>query len=262
MTEPLNRDNYFSDENNMLYMGSSQFKSFNTCESSALAQLKGEWPGPSGTALLVGSYIDAYFEGSLDKFKSEHPEIFSKSGSLKADYIQAEMIIERVSRDPMFMRFMAGEKQTIMTGEIEGVPVKIRIDSYHPEKTIVDLKCMKDFAPIWSDEDGYKVPFVEKWGYDYQGAMYQEIERQQTNRKKPLPFFLAAVTKQNEPDLAIISIHQEMLDCALLVIKARIKRFDDIKHGLIEPERCGRCEYCRHTKVLTEIVDYREVGNG
>ena len=42
------------------------------------------------------------------------------------------------------MEYMSGEKQVIMTGEIEGVPVKIKIDSYHPNKMIVDLKVMSE----------------------------------------------------------------------------------------------------------------------
>jgi hypothetical protein len=28
-----------------------------------------------------------------------------------------------------------------------------------------------------------------------------------------------------------------------------------MKQGLIEPDRCGECEYCRETKVLSEIIE-------
>ena len=37
----------------------------------------GEWGKEKSTALLVGSYVDAYFEGSLDVFVAENPEIFN-----------------------------------------------------------------------------------------------------------------------------------------------------------------------------------------
>ena len=39
----INKDNYFSEENNMKYTGSSQIKDFLKCESYALAKLNGEW---------------------------------------------------------------------------------------------------------------------------------------------------------------------------------------------------------------------------
>ena len=52
-------------------------------------------PAPPSTALLVGSYVDRCFEGpkSFEHFKAEHPEIFKKDGTLKADYSKAEELI-------------------------------------------------------------------------------------------------------------------------------------------------------------------------
>ena len=69
---------------------------------------------------MVGSYVDSNFEGTLDIFKAQHPEIFMKSGELKADYRKAEEIINRIEQDKLFMEYMAGEKQTIITAEIDG----------------------------------------------------------------------------------------------------------------------------------------------
>jgi bacterioferritin-associated ferredoxin len=256
----ITSETYFSPENELKYIGSSQFKAFMSCEASALASIRGEYVEEKSTALLVGSYVDAYFEGTLDIFRSKNPEIFTKSGTLKSEYVQAEKIIQRIERDEMFMKYMSGEKQVIMTGEIEGVPVKIKIDSYHPGKCIVDLKVMRDFAPIWVDGQG-KLPFVEAWGYDIQAGIYQEIERQSRGADaKPLPFFIAGATKQKTTRLKIISIPQETMDAALQIVRQNIKHFDDLKHGIGEPERCGTCDYCAETEVLTEIVDYREVG--
>ena len=42
------------------------------------------------------------------------------------------------------MSFMAEKSRSLMTGEISGVPVKVKVDSLLPDK-IVDLKVMKDF---------------------------------------------------------------------------------------------------------------------
>ena len=138
----LTASNYFSRDNQLKYMGVSQFKAFEQCQTAALAEIKGEYIRPMTTALLIGSYVDSYFEGTLDLFKEQHPEIFKRDGTLKSEYVQADYIIERASQSKEFMNYMSGEKQVIMTGEIAGVPVKIKVDSLHPEK-IVDLKVMK-----------------------------------------------------------------------------------------------------------------------
>ena len=161
----LTNENYFSSENQMKYMGVSQFKAFEKCPASALAvEVKGEYVLPKKTALLVGSYVDSHFEGTLDIFKAQHPELFKRDGNLKADYVQAEQIINYLENDDLFMEYMSGEKQVIMTGEIEGVAVKIKVDSLLPDK-IVDLKIMKDFEPIYVPEKG-RLNFIEAWEYD------------------------------------------------------------------------------------------------
>lgn len=253
----IKADNYFSPENSLKYMGSSQFKSFMQCEASSLAEIKGEQRREESTALLVGSYVDAYFEGTLDTFILSHPNILTKSGTLKADYTYANEIIDRVKRDELFMKHMNGKKQVIMTGEIQGVPVKIKIDVLHKDK-IVDLKCVKDFKPIWSDELRMKQNFIDSWGYDIQGAIYQEIVRQNTGEL--LPFIIAAMTKENpEPDLGLFEITQPDIDTAMFVVKSNINRFERLKAGLDEPKRCGTCAYCRKTKKLTHVIDYKEM---
>lgn len=253
----ITNNNYFSPEANEMYMSSSQFKDFLKCEACAMAKLKGAYNQPVTTALIVGSYVDAYFEGTLDNFRKQHPEILKRDGDLKADYVQADYIIERVTHDKLFMKYMSGEKQVIMTGEIEGVPFKIKIDSYHKGKAIVDLKVVKDFQQIWDNNVKAKVPFVEYWGYDIQGAIYQEIAYQKTGVR--LPFFLAAVTKENEPDLCLMNIPQERLDVCMTTVRALVKRFQAVKHSAELPSRCERCDYCKNTKVLTSIIDYRDM---
>lgn len=249
----LTNSNYFSKENNIKYMSASQFKSFFLeCEAKALAEAKGDYVREKTKPMLVGSFVDAYFEGSLDDFKLENPEIFKKDGGLKSDFRQAEDIIARVQRDEFFMQFLSGQKQVIKTGEIEGVLFKSKIDSYHEGRAIVDLKVMKDFSREW--KDGLKISFIEKWGYDLQASIYVQLEGNN------LPFFIAAVTKEKEPDLEIISIPRERLDVCLDMVKKHVKRFDDIKKGLVEPTRCEKCNWCKSTKKLTEIISYEDIG--
>ena len=124
----LTEENYYSDIANYEYMSVSQFKDFNgtygkaACEAAAVAKLKGTYKEPKSTALLIGSYVDRYFEGTLESYKKEEPAIFKKDGKLKAEYIQADTLIKRAERDELFMKYMSGKKQVIMTAELYGTP--------------------------------------------------------------------------------------------------------------------------------------------
>lgn len=243
----LTNDNYYSDESNREYMSVSQYKSFRSCEAMAMAELQGEWKRPKSTALLVGSYVDAWFEGTLEQFKAENPEIFKRDGTLKADYVQAEEIIKRVQNDEMFMEYMSGEKQKLFTAELFGVPWKIKVDSLLPDK-IVDLKVMRSMERIMGKS------FVEHWGYDLQMAVYAAVHG------KNLDTYLAVVTKQTPSDIELIEVPKWRREECLEDVKRNLPRIIKIKRGEITPERCGICEYCRATKKITEPIDFELVG--
>ena len=141
-----------------------------------------------------------------------------------------------------------------MATELFGVPWKAKFDVYD-EQRIVDLKCVRDFEDIFDKSYGWR-SWVEFWGYDIQGAVYQKIEQIVTGRDKPLPFYIAAVTKEKTPDINIIHIPQHILDAALGMVEAKIERFDLIKSGDVEPIRCEKCDYCKSTKVLKAPEEY------
>lgn len=247
----LTNENYYSDIANQRFLSVSQYKSFQKCEAAAMAQIRGEWKQSSSTALLVGSYVDSWFEGTLGEFHEEHPEIFKKDGSLKADYIQAAQIIDRVQADATFMEYMSGKKQMIFTAELFGAKWKIKIDSLLPDK-IVDLKVMRSMERIMGKS------FVEHWGYDLQMAVYAAVYKAVTG--KDLETYLAVVTKQVPADMEIIHIPDWRRDELLKEIERRIPRILALKSGQAEPERCGVCDYCRATKILTEPLDFELVG--
>lgn len=149
------------------------------------------------------------------------------------------------------MKYMSGEKQKIMTGELFGAEWKIKMDSYLPI-AIVDLKVMASISkPEWVRDIGY-LDFVRYWGYDIQGAVYQEIDYRNTGVRKP--FYIAAATKEAEPDIQIIQITQNYLDEALGVVKANMPRVLEVKAGRAKPDRCEQCDCCRHTRVLTHPI--------
>ena len=78
----LTNENYFAPESSQSYMSVSQFKSFLDCEARTMAELNGEYHKATTDSLLIGSYVDAFFEGTLQSFISAHPEmqIISSSG--------------------------------------------------------------------------------------------------------------------------------------------------------------------------------------
>ena len=249
----VTRRNYFSVKANMEYMGATQFKDFCKCEAMALAKAKGEYIPSSTTALLQGSYMDAYFENDIEKFREEHPEMFKKNGELLACYKDVEDIIEFVKQDEVFMKHCIGKQQKVMTGEINGVKFKILIDSMLPDMT-VDRKLIKDFEDIYDKNAGMRKVFWDYWGYDKQGAIYQAIRSQNENLKMK-PFVLACVTKEKQPNKELIWFDQDILDYTLNeIIIPQAPRFDAIKKGIIEPTSCGVCEYCLSKKKMQQGI--------
>ncbi len=262
----LTNGNYYSQEANREYMSVSQFKDFNgtygrmACEYSALEKLEGRWEDEKSTALMVGSYVDSYFEGTLEQFKAENPDLFTQKGELKAAYKQAEQIIARIERDEYFMKYMGGQKQVIMTGELFGAKWKIKMDSYIPNVAIVDLKVMASITDLkWVKDIGY-LDFVRYWGYDIQGAIYQEIVRQNTGKK--LPFYIAGATKEKEPDIQIVHVTDNYLQEALHMVEASMPRILRVKNGEADPDRCELCDCCRHNRVLTRPISITDLTAG
>lgn len=169
--DKLNNYNYFSKENELKYTGSTQIKRFLECESKALAILKGEWQEEKSKAMMVSSYIDEAISGTLESFKDNNPEIFLKNGDLKADYKIAQEVFEQMQQDEMFWKYVNGEHQVIMTGEISGVPVKIKIDSFYPDKVIVDEKAVANFDLIWNEKTHQKENFIDYYDYVLQRSI-------------------------------------------------------------------------------------------
>lgn len=266
----LTEENYFSPEANAEYFSASQLKSFMDCEAKAMADLRGEFQREESTALLVGSYVDAHFSKTLDLFKAQHPDLYTRTGSLRSEYQQADEIIARIERDRLASLMLSGEIQPIFTGKINGVSFKGKLDVLlnsdqcdaiahefplmdellFAPGAIVDLKVMRDFEPQYKDGEG-RLNFIDFWKYDLSMAVYQRLVAE--NRDGELyPCFILAATKEKVPNLGLFRIPQEKLDAAAsLYFYDPLTRAVKVKTGEEEPERCGDCEYCKQTKVLT-----------
>lgn len=246
----LTPDNYYEPDE---YMSVSAFKRLEKCEAS------NEFDGSQETtdAMLIGSYVDAYIEGTLEKFKSKHPEIFASrgvcKGELKMSYKNADEICAFISKDNVFSQFMSGEKQRIMTGEIAGIPFKIKMDSYSPNIAINDLKVMATIT----DRKGYYYDFITPWGYDLQLGAYQEIVRQNTGKK--LLCYICAVTKETPINSVIVNVPQVILDKAVYHIEEKIQHLYDVKTGKVEAVGCGICDICIKKRTSTPIISLLDI---
>lgn len=248
----LTNENYYSKESNEQYMSVSQLKTWVDCPAKAEASLKGEYTMPEKTALLVGGYVDAWAEGTLDEFKENHPNIFKKDGSLKADYVKADEIIERIKSDEVFCHYaLDGQKQVIETAELFGCMWKIKIDNLRDD-CIVDLKCMKDMQRVMGRS------FIEYWHYDWQLAVYQEVHYRVTGNR--LPCFLAVVTKEEPSNIEVIEVPQWRLDECMAEIEQLMPNILAMRSGDKEIIGCGVCDHCRGVKKVVAPIDFQVVG--
>ena len=243
---------YFADTE---HMSVSRFKKFDRCEVDGMTDF-----GEPSDAMMVGSYVDHYISGTLEQFKIDNPSLFStrnpNKGELKAPYRQAEEICKFIDDDVNLTQFMQGDKQTVMTGEIGGVPFKGKFDIYAKGITINDLKIMASIT----DRKGNYYDFITAWGYDYQASLYQELSFQNTGEK--LPFFVCVVTKEEPFNSAIIQVDQVTMDIKLQEVTEKIQHYYNVWKGIEEPIGCGICKSCIKQRTVTPIISLEDLQGG
>ena len=257
----LNHENYFAPEMMAKYMSTSQFKGFEACEYAALAELRGETLKDK-EAFKEGRYFEHCITGNEEHFMMANPDMVSSRGAtkgdLKSNFKRVVGSVEAFKRQHMFMEVLEKcAKQVIVTGVIADVPFKGMVDFLDMDTFCgYDTKCMRDFKKVWSDTEKMSVSWYFAYGYHYQAAIYGELIRQTYGEAGRQHIF--AVTKEETPDVAALYFGNEILDNALEIIKEFAPRYDKVKRGLTEPERCEKCTVCRGTKVMT---DFEMVGD-
>lgn len=278
----LNEQTYYTPEANLKWLDCSTYKNVvgtpgrKGCECRALAIAKGEYIEPKSDALLVGGYVDAYFDKSLSQYCVDNMDSiytkasikkFEKSGNaddlerLKA-FEQADVMIKRAIREPLFMQYVEGETQKILTADIEGVPIRVKLDSYDG-KRITDIKTAASITETYYAKDlGQRLNFAENFGYIEQAFFYQTAVEQ--NFGKHLPFYLAVVTKEkhnNEPHprVAVIQIPDKVIADKGAEIKQRIKGVWSLLQGEYEPIPCGTCEWCADNLSVDDVISLEEL---
>lgn len=255
-------DNYYSIESDRQFMSCSQYDMFLDCEAKYKAYLDGIYKRSQSIAFLEGNYIHSWAEGKLEEFQEANPEMFSSrgptKGSLKSNFIHCETMIQTLKTDKFCMLMLQGESEITFTGEIFGVPWKIRVDKWQREKNrIVDLKTTKSITEK-EFKDGQRVSFIEFYNYLRRAAIYAEIVKQNTSIEPS--FYIVAVSKESTPDKAIINLTDpERYALELDKIKQNINRIKLLRAGIIEPVRCEQCDFCKETKILTKVINYKDL---
>lgn len=257
----LSKENYYTNPIDWQYVSVSQYKDFLKCEAAAMAKLKGEWePKQDKTPLIVGNYVHSYFESSEAhaQFKEEHQsDLFSSKkpyGLLKV-YQTAEAMIKKMEQDDFFQFLYQGEKEHILTGTLFGTEWKARIDCLNVDKGyFVDIKTTADMhKSFFSKKYGYRVSFIEEYGYTLQMAVYKYLLEQKFG--KTFTPYIFAVSKETPLNIEALKINPEKLDTELNDLEQHIERMLAVKNEFEEPERCEHCEYCRLTKKVTGFIE-------
>lgn len=255
----LNSSNYYDNSTDLIYQSPTYFKKFLACEAETMAEIKGEYKPDFKDALLVGNYLHSYFESkeAHQKFIDENQkEMYSKRKpyGLLSKYKIADSMIETLADDELFQKLYQGGKEAIVTGQIDNVDWKGKIDCLNLDrKYFIDLKTTRDIhKTYWNQETHKRENFIAAWNYQLQMYVYQELIHQTFGIWcEP---YIVAVSKQDIPDKQVFSIPEDRLSEAQLLIEQEQPHIEDARHGRVEPTRCEHCEYCRLTKKLGEII--------
>lgn len=270
----LTQENYYQDTSRLSY---SRYKRYKQCQAKAYAVDNGIWVEERDeTPLLLGNYVHSYFESpeAHEKFMAENGnKLLAKTGknkgNLKSDFIIGDKMIESLKDDDGFNRLYHGyssdkvEKEMIVCGEIEGVPVKGKLDSVNLSRGyFVDLKTMKSiYSEEWNSDLRKRVPAavnnILNFGYHGQLGLYRELLKQMTDKEfRPL---IVAVSKESVPDKDILKIDEDWLAEGLDNLKSDIVEVWNVIQGKQKPKKCGRCDYCRSQKKLNAVISLNDL---
>lgn len=257
----LTQENYYSKEADLEYMSVSQYKLFKECGIKALAIINSKIDSTSKESFIEGQLFEELVAGNPELFIAKHKtELISErgktAGEFKSNFKKVLKAAERFNQQEFFKDIInRSEKQVILTGIINGVKVKGRLDLLDLQhKLLPDIKCMANFDDTWNKKDKCYKPWYYTFDYVLQLAVYQELVRQ--NYGILCDTALLAASKEEEPDLKALLFDNELLKIELEEFSKNIPYYDNMKKGLSMVTACNCCDYCKSHKI---IYNFEEV---
>jgi hypothetical protein len=255
----LTDENYYADRH---YMSATRLRGYLECPARQRAIDHGEWVEEETDAIIAGKMVHAMVEGpeAYHRFLEQyHDRIANKKGDLYAPFKQAEQMGQALLADSFIQSMLVGKHEQIVTATLFGVPWKSRIDVLHPAR-IVDLKTVTKLSEReWNKDEGRWMNWVEARGYLMQLAIYAEVVRIAYGEEEWRQPLIVAVTKEDPPDKAVIAIDDGTIEEELAKVKAALPTVMDMVHGIMPPERCEKCKYCRSTKQVRRIIMWQDL---
>lgn len=268
----IDEHNYYSFVANKNFMGSTQYGVFKSCEARGYAQfVSGEYEEEEKDYYIQGNYVDRAVlqPDRLQEFKDYYAaDINAKTGDNKGKplkkYQDCDKWVEAIKAQGALMRLLdsCSDKQRLITWFMFGVWWKGALDACDYNK-LVDLKTTKSITKdTWVDsstpgERGKFMNFIDAFNYYRQMAIYWEGMRQNDMADDNIQVHIVAVEKATKgavnTEWYYLEAHGRMNE-ELQDIERAMPRILEVKAGEVKPKRCGRCDYCIKTKVITAPI--------
>jgi len=151
-----------------------------------------------------------------------------------ADYEQVKILFNAVQRHAEAMKLIdGGFPEAVVRAEYCGVPCQIRMDKFHPDRGIIDLKTCDDVDFFPFD--------AKKYGYWSQMAFYWDIVLQVSRIR--YPFYIIAVEKKAPWRVRVDRLVEDDLVSTVMENQAGIRRLRECKAAGLWPTNYERVGY-------------------
>ena len=255
----LTEENYHSRAARRRWISSSDVKAAKRCEAAWLADYCGKIKHEENKPAFAFGHL---FEAALTlpgpqyhQYLAAHPELCSSrgptKGQLRAEYAAAPELAHAVRRSPYLWGIVRRcKKQVILTGELNGMPVRCMMDLVDRDGSIYDLKAMRSFLPIYDTAREEYLDWWAYWNYPIQLYIYREIAHQ-NGLAVPRVGLIAA--SKADSDVQALAFGDEIMQAAAADTAYTMQRMAQILAGQEEPTACGRCAWCMSRKRITEF---------
>jgi len=256
----ITQENYYSLEANQAYFNVSSIKQYLKCQKKWKAMHDGDWIEPDKDVFFYGHYVDCALTEpeKFVLFKQKHWERISKYNGREQLVVfdHLDEAIRMVKNQPLFMKFLEGSKQEIITlVDFHGFAFRCRLDVINFDKLFMtDLKTARTITgKSYCESRRAKLNFIDYWDYWIQAACYLEAIRIKYNLT--MDGYIAAMEKTSPYDHNVFELTQDRSSMQTGLWRAiqSMKEMSELVHeDPADLDGCEACDYCVSQKVLTK----------